>query len=540
MIYRNPFILFFLFLTIFISQSVAQNMPRVPGDKPKLIVIAVIDQMRFDYMYRFSDQFTNDGFKKLTNEGTVFKNATHNYLLTQSIPGYVTIMSGAEPANHGVVSDQWISRVNNQMIKAGLDPKVEAIDAKGDNLNFSPRHLRTSFFTDELNLSNQSRSKIYSIALDGDVAAMAGGHSADGVFWFDHASGKWITSTFYRDSLPSWVRKFNEKKLADIYLDRKWMPLEPEKEVADTGKFTIKGFMHDLINIKKLTNNYRVIKRTPFGNTLTKDFAIASIVNDSLGYDNYTDVLVVGFNAPGHINQKHGPMSDEIADTYHRLDRDIAHFLSFLDAEIGKEKVLFLLTADRGTGYAPDYLEANGVPSGEFDHKQMIAVLKSYLNVVYGKGEWIQNYSAKQIYLNHQLVEDAKVDLYEMQERIARFVVQFSGISDAMPASIMQKSSFVSGTNYLMQNSYHRQRSGDVIINLEPGWIEKTDKKVLQNSGYNYDVHGTLICYGWKMPRLTIYSDVKTSDIAVTLSEFLEIAPQNGSTGDVIQELLGR
>lgn len=536
----RKFLILILSLFFSVQFATAQDMPKVPGDKPKLIVIAVVDQMRFDYLYKFDSYFSNGGFKKLVNEGTVCKNAHHNYLLTQQLPGYVTIMSGAEPSSHGLISDKWVSRVNNETIEAGVDTKAKALNAHGKDLYFSPNHLRTSFFSDELSLSNNGRSKIMSIALDGDVAALAGGHTADDAYWFDHGSGNWITSTFYHDSLPAWVRQFNEKKLADVYLDRKWMPLQPHKEVEDTGKFTLKNFVHDLVNLKRLTNNYRVLKRTPFGNTLTKDFAISAIVNDSLGKDQYTDVMMVGFNAPGYINQKNGPMSDEIADTYQRLDRDIAHFLSFLDAEIGNENVLFLLTSDRGTGYTPEYLAQNGIPSGEFDHRKMMAILKAYLNVVYGKGEWIQNYNAKQIYLNHQLIEDAKEDLHEMQERIARFLIQFSGIADAMPASIMQKSSFTDGVNYMMQNSFHRQRSGDIIINLEPGWIEQTDKKVLQNSGYNYDVHVPLIWYGWKMPRLTLYRDIKTSDIAVTLSEFLEIAPPNGSTGNVIEELLGR
>jgi predicted AlkP superfamily pyrophosphatase or phosphodiesterase len=529
----------FLLLFLINSFAFSQQMPKVPGDKPKLIVIAVVDQMRFDYLYRFADNFSDGGFNKLLNEGTVCKNAQHNYMLTQRIPGYVTLMSGAEPSTHSIVSDQWVSRIDNSVVVAGTDDQAKAIGAKGKGLNFSPRHLRTSYFSDELTLSNNGKSKVFSIALDGDVAAMAGGHTAKDAYWFDQTGGNWVTSDYYHDSLPAWVRKFNEKKLADIYLDRKWTPLEPDQP-QDSGAFSLKGFMHDLINIRRLTKNYRVLKQTPFGNTLTKDFAISSIINDSLGADKYTDVLVVGFNAPGYINEKNGPMSDEIADTYHRLDRDIAHFLSFLDDEVGNENVLFLLTADRGTGYSPDYLAKNGIPSGEFDHNRMLAVLRSYLNVLYGKGQWIQNYNAKQIYLNHQLVEDAKLDLYEMQERIARFLVQFSGIAEAMPAAVIQKSSFTRGTNYLMQNSYHRQRSGDVIINLEPGWIELTDKKVLQNSGYKYDVQVPLIWYGWKMPRLSLYRPINTTDVAITISEFLEIAPPNGGTGEVIKELLSR
>lgn len=527
-----------LFLTSF--RTHAQTVPKVPSDKPKLIVVLVIDQMRFDYLYRFNKHFSEGGFKKLMNQGTVCKNAKQNYMLTQRIPGYVTIMSGAEPATHGVVSDQWISRVNNQIIIAGLDATTKAIDAKGKNLNFSPKHLRTSFFSDELSLVTHGKSKIFSIALDGDVAAMAGGHTAKHAYWFDHGNGNWTTSTHYRDSLPSWVRMFNQKKLPDTYLSKKWTPLKPEIESAADSSFSFKGFMHNLVSIRKITSNYKILKETPFGNTLTKDFAITAIINDSLGHDSYTDVLLLGFNAPGYINEKNGPMSDEIIDTYTRLDKDIEHFLSFIDAEIGTENTLFVLTSDRGTGYSPSYLAKSGIPSGEFDHNKLVALLKSYLNVIYGKGDWIQNYSAKQIYLNHQMIEDAKIDLYEMQERIARFAVQFSGIANAMPASIMEKSGFAQGLNYLMQNSYHRQRSGDVIINLEPGWIELTDKQVLQNSGYNYDIHVPLIWFGWKMPRYTIYRQVNTTDIAVTLSEFLEIAPPNGATGNIIKELLGR
>ncbi len=534
------------FFALVINSMFAQNIPNVPSDKPKLVVVMVVDQMRYDYLAKFKDNFGKQGFNRLLAEGSLCTNARHEYLLTQQLPGYATIVTGSMPSMHGIASDKWYTRLRNEEKQAGIDNTVQSIGTKGKNGNFSPRDLLTTTISDELALSNHHQSKIHSIAFDGRVSVLSGGHAADGAWWFDIYSGNWVTSTYYHDSLPQWLQEFNAKKLPEIYVDRQWAPqLELEKYALGSNKgasrkvkFEKLGFLYDMLNLRKIAQSFKVLTRTPFGNTFTFDFAKQVIINDSLGRDIHPDMVVLGLNPIGVINQECGPMSVEIEDAYIRLDEDIAQFIHFLDMEIGMKDVLVVLTSDRGCPHPPAYLQQMNLPSGVFDQKQLYTLAKSYLNVIYGQGEWITAYSDKQFYLNHTLIEDAKLSLSDVQERLARFALQFSGVVNAVTANTLQSANFNRGSFSLMQNSYHQRRSGDVIINLEPGWIEKSDFVVQSNSGYDYDTHVPLIWYGWRVPRTVIYRNVATTSIAATLAAMLEIATPGGSSGEVINELM--
>ncbi|MDY0280896.1 MAG: alkaline phosphatase family protein [Salinivirgaceae bacterium] len=539
-------ILFFL-IAVFCVQSVhSQSVPNVPSKNPKLVVVMVIDQMRYDYLAKFNNNFGKSGFNRLLAEGSLCTNARHEYLLTQQLAGYATIATGAMPSMHGIPSDKWYTRIRNEEKSAGIDTKVTAIEAKGKVNNFSPRDLLTTTFSDELILSNHHQSKIHSVAFNGRAASIIGGHAADGAWWFDEFSGKWITSSYYADSLPLWVRDFNDKKFPELYVDRKWTPKLDLNSYATgsvqgtskTVKFEKTGFVYDILNLRKIAQSYRVLTRTPFGNTFTLDFAKQVIVNDSLGRDDFPDVLYVGLNPIGVINQELGPMSVELEDAYVRLDEDIAQFITFLDMEIGMKDVLFIMTSDRGCPHVPAYLNTMNLPADIFDQNQLYTLAKSYLNVVYGQGDWITAYSDKQFYLNHTLIEDAKLSLTDVQERLARFALQFSGVVNAVTASTLQSTNFNRGSFALMQNSYHQRRSGDVIINLEPGWIEKSDFMVQSNSGYDYDTHVPLIWYGWRVPRTTIYRNISSTSIAATIAAMLNIVTPGGSSGEVIFELM--
>lgn len=538
--------LLFSLLFVFCVFSAKPQVPRIPPDKPQLVVVLVVDQMRYDYLAKFRANFGKDGFNRLLNEGSLCTSAKHEYMLTQQLPGYATIATGTNPSMHGITADKWYTRVTNEEKQAGIDNSEQATGTKSKGYNFSPRDLLTTTVSDELILSTYHQSKIYSIGFDGQAASIIAGHSADAAYWFDMYSGKWISSSYYMDTLPQWVGDFNAKKLPEVYVNRQWTP-EFELDKYNTGntpnnskkvRFAKTSFMYDLLNSRKISQNYKILTRTPFGNTFTFDFAKQLIIRDSLGVDPVTDILYIGLNPIGVINSECGPMSTEIEDAYVRLDRDIAQFISFIDSERGIKNVLFVLTSDRGSSHSPKHLQAMRLPSGIFDQGALIALAKSYLNVLYGKGEWIMSYSDKQFYLNHTLIEDAKLSLPDVQERLSRFCLQFSGVVNAMTASNLQSADFSSGSFALIQNSFQQRRSGDVIINLASGWIEKTDFVVQANSGYDYDTHIPLIWFGWRMPRTTIYRNIATTSIAATIAAMLDIPPPGSSSGEVIVELM--
>jgi predicted AlkP superfamily pyrophosphatase or phosphodiesterase len=527
----------------------AQNRSRIPSEKPKLIVNIVVDQMRYDFIHRYWDKFGEGGIRKLVGSGTFCKNASYNYLINETAVGHSTIATGALPSHHGIISNNWYNSLRDAVVYCVEDEKVHTVGGSYESGLFSPRNLLASTIGDEINLASNFRSKVVGLALDNSAAILAAGHSADYAFWYDDETGNWVSSSYYIDSLPQWAREFNEKKLPESYLSRTWEPMHPLSEYTESGNDTsafeigLGGrnfFPYDLDKLstpKRNERDYGILKYTPFGNVLTRDFATAIVINEELGKDEFTDYLTIGFSAMEYIGKYFGSNSVEVQDAMLRLDREIAHFIEFIDQNVGIQNTLIILTSDHGLAHSPAYLSSRKIPSGDFNPYSSLSLLGSYLNAIYGKGDWIRYYYGQQIYLNHELIESSGISYQEIQERTAQFLIQFEGVSNAVTSYTLQTSNFSEGIFHKMQNGYHQKRSGDVIINLAPGWIEKINGDSYHSS-YLGDNHVPLIWYGWKIKRSTLTRPVKMIDIAPTISNFLDIARPNVSTGDIILELV--
>ena len=87
----------------FITPSAA-----IAQSKPKLVVGIVVDQMRYDYLYKYMEDYGSDGFRKLLNEGYSFDNAAYNFVPTYTGPGHASIYTGTTPARHGIVANDWV------------------------------------------------------------------------------------------------------------------------------------------------------------------------------------------------------------------------------------------------------------------------------------------------------------------------------------------------------------------------------------------------------------------------------------------------
>ncbi len=539
-----------LFLALLFTAGLnAQNISRIPPEVPKLIVCMVVDQMRYDFIYRYWDKFGEDGIRKLAGSGTFCKNASYNYLINETAVGHSTIATGALPAHHGIISNKWYNNLRDEIVYCVEDEKVNTVGGSFGSGRFSPHLLLASTIGDEIHLASNMRSKVIGLALDNSAAILSAGHSADYAFWYDDETGNWVSSSYYTDSLPGWAREFNEKKLAESYLTRTWEPLLNRGQYTESGSDTsafelgLNGrsvFPYDLDKLstpKRNKRDYSILKYTPFGNVLTRDFATSIIMNEELGQDAYTDYLAIGFSANEYIGKYFGSNSVEVQDAMLRLDREIAHFLNFIEQYVGIQNTLVILTSDHGLAYSPAYLKASKIPSGDFNPYSSLSLLGSYLNAIYGKGDWIRYYYGQQIYLNHELIETSGISYQEIQERAAQFLIQFEGVSNAVTSYTLQTSDFSEGIFHKMQNGYHQKRSGDLIINLAPGWIEKINGESYHSS-YLGDNHVPLLWYGWKIKRANIIRPVKMIDIAPTISYFLNIARPNVSTGDIILELV--
>ncbi len=518
----------------------------LPPDKPRLVIGIVVEELKYDQLEKFRDKLGENGIKRLINEGTYFKNASYEYMLTQSAPGHATISTGAEPSFHGITSDEWYVPLKNELINCTRDATVNSVGGSFESGLHSPVNLLVSTFSDELQMSTNKKSKAFGVGLRESSAIFSAGHAANAAYWFDNTTGTWMSSTYYINSLPTWVNDFNAMKFSDSYLNSTWSLLRPAKYYADclpdsnsfeAGFNKINYFPYDLKKIRA-KNDYSLLRETPFGNSLTANFAIRLIQNEQLGKDDVTDYLSICFSATDYIGHRFGPSSVEMGDAILRLDDDIKNLLTYLNDSIGKKNVLIYFTAAHGISEIPTVLEKNRIPSGYFQQNQALQLLRSYLNAVYGEGDWVKGYSERQIFLNRTLIEDARLSLDDVQKKVARFLVQFTGVEAAYPYSAFEANDFGNGNLKRIINNFSPQRSGDVIVILNPGWVEKeSDYVTNHNSPWEYDSHVPLIWYGWTVNKSIVTRKVNMTDIAATLSTLCKVPYPNACTGEPMFEL---
>jgi len=545
---RTLTIIYFSIISFVISAQSAY----IPPDKPKLVIGIIVEQLRYDQLERIRDILPDNGLKRMVNEGTYYRNVSLDYLSTQAAPGYATISTGATPSVHGIISDSWFHPFNDQMIFCVEDPASNAVGGTFETGLFSPVNLLSSTFADELQMATCGAAKVYGIGMKEIGAILTAGHAADGAFWYDNRTGTWMSSTYYCSKLPDWLMDLNAMLMPAHYLSQPWNTLmtpslypgcQPDSSTMERGFNNQAWFPYDLKTMStqgkllNITRDYSVLRETPFADDFTTELALRLIDNEQLGQDDVTDYLAITYSATDYIGHRFGPSSVEASDALARLDRNIELLIDKIDKTLGKKNVLVYFVSAHGVSEIPAVLEKSRIPSGYFRVNQSLQLLRSYLNAVYGQGDWVKGFFDSQIFLNRDLIEDADISLEDIQKKVARFMVQFSGIATAAPTSAFEMSDFVGGLLVKMNNNYNPQRSGDVMIALNPGWVEKTDDVTGHNSPYEYDSHVPLIWYGWTASKASVTRSVSTRDIAGTLSVLCKIPIPNSANGDPLHEL---
>lgn len=540
-----------LYLFVIILSASAQSA-YIPPEKPKLVIGIIVEQLRYDQLERIWNILPDNGLKRMVNEGTYYRNASIDYLSTQAAPGLATISTGASPSAHGITSDSWFHPFNNEMVYCVQDATASPVGGSFETGLFSPVNLLSSSFSDELQMATCGASKVYGIGIREMSAIITAGHAADGAFWYDDRTGTWMSSTYYAKTLPPWLMDLNAMLLPGQYLNQPWQTLvnaatypgcQPDSSSFERGLNGQTWFPYDLKTLStkgkllNVTRDYSLLRETPFSDDFTTELALRLLDNEQLGQDDITDFLAVTYSATDYIGHRFGPSSVESSDALIRLDRNIGKLLDKLEKSIGKKNVLVYLVSAHGVSEIPAVLEKSRIPSGYFKLNQSLQLLRSYLNAIYGQGDWVRGFYDSQIFLNRALIEDAKIDLEEMQKRVARFMVQFAGIASAVPTSAFEMSDFAGGLLRKMSNNYSQQRSGDVMIALNPGWVEKTDNVTGHNSPWEYDSHVPMIWFGWTASKASVTREVSTRDIATTLSVLCKVPLPNASSGDPLHEL---
>ncbi len=525
--------------------------PSAIPDQPKLVVGIVIDQMRFDYVYRFWNKFGNDGFKRLMNQGYNCRNTNFNYVPTFTGPGHTSIYTGTTPAIHGIIANNWYEREKNKYVYCVSDPDVKSVGSEVEEGKRSPRRMLTTTIGDQLHLATNNESKVIGIALKDRSAILPAGHSANGAYWFDDSTGFFITSTYYRNELPKWVNVFNDKKLAAKYLSQDWKLYKDSSQYSeslpDNNKYeglfageTTPTFPHQLPKLFPLRNGkYGLIRTTPFGNSLTEDFAEATITGENLGKGKASDFLCVSFSSTDYVGHQYGPTSREIEDTYIRLDQELADFFHFLDTWIGKNNVVVFLTADHGVVETPEYLKDQKIPAGYFDEPKCIDSLIRTLVHVYGDS-LLLSYSNDQVFLDHKKMAGKGLKRKDVEDFVSDFFMGFKGVSCCMTEADISANQYTESPKKQIQNGFNFKRSGDVCVILQPGWFGDWPRKTGTTHGtaWNYDTHVPLYWWGWKIKNGSSEVNQNITDIAPTVCMMLNIQFPDGCTGQPITGLL--
>ena len=536
----------FLLASFFNATAQKRKTETIPS-KPKLVVGIVVDQMKVEYLFRYAQKFGNNGFKRLLNEGFFCENTHYNYVPTFTGPGHACVYTGATPSANGIIANDWFNRNANDSMYCTEDRSVNSIGTNSDAGKMSPKNLLTTTITDELKIANNFNSKVIGIALKDRGAILPAGQSANAAYWFDGSNGNWISSSYYMNELPSWVNEFNAQKFPEKYLSETWktlLPIEQYTEsTADDNAYEepFKGeskpvFPHDLPNLKG--KNFELLRKVPSGNTFTKDFAIAALKAEKMGKGAFTDFLTISFSSTDYVGHQFGTNAIETEDTYLRLDNDIANLLNYLDETYGKNNVLVFLTADHGAIQNVTYLHDNKINAKTFNTKSITDILSIQLKNKFGEDALVSSVMNDQVYLNHTLISEKKLNLEEIQNATATILMQLDGIANTITATQISNSQFTDGINSKIQHGFYKKRSGDVMIILEPGIVEYKKTGTTHGSGNNYDTHVPLIWYGWNIPQGISAKPIKVVDIAATLSAMLHIEFPSGCSGKPIDSLV--
>lgn len=505
----------------------AQTMPE---EAPRLVVGITVDQLRSDYLERMSHLFGEKGFNRIKKEGTVYEQVTYGYVGPDRASSTATVYTGAYPSWHGIIS-------NNRFIREErlVRPVLYDSEQLGNftTSTFSPDALTISTIPDELKSATMGKSRVYSVAPEADMAILSAGHAANAAFWLDDKTGKWATTTYYRD-IPPYITDLNIKDGLDLRIDTiVWSPLyEPQKYTGipyDTPEFL---FGYRFTGVDK----YRNFKHTPLVNSEVTRVARMFIENGLLGKGTLPDYLCVGYyggNYRGHSVQDYGA---EIQDAYIRLDREISALLDCIDKNVGLQNTLIYIVSTGYTDVEGTPLGLYGIPTGEFYPRRATALLNYYLMALYSHEQWVLGYNSGEIFLDKELIEKNGYDFDEFMLKSAEFLSQMQGVQDVMTARQIMHGDLSCVAP--VRRRYNRKVSGDLVLTIQPGWEINYEDNVTPNKYVHYNaVPATLIFFGKNVTPQKITRQVEAIRIAPTITGALRIRAPSASASLALPEI---
>lgn len=536
-------LILFVFLGIV---TIVQAQTSQPLQRPKLVVGIVIDQMRWDYLYRYYDRYAvNGGFKRMLTQGFTCENTLIPYAPTVTACGHSCIYTGSVPAINGITGNLWWDNQEMRSVYCTEDKTVKTVGSSTALGLQSPRNLLVTTICDELRLATNFQSKVIGVSPKDRGGILPAGHSANAAFWYDNTVGDWISSTYYMNELPGWAKDFNAKKWVDKYYAQGWSLLYPANtylqssadEKSYEGKPFGKSFPYDLKSF--IGKTYGSVLTTPYGNSLTTEFAKAAFNGEQLGTDAITDFLAVSYSSPDYIGHTFGPNSIEAEDGFLRLDKELGNLLDFLDSKVGKGQYTVFLSADHGVSQVPEFLQENKLPAGRVFLSKVTDKLNLDLKAKYNLPGIIVSDDNYQLHLDNRRLDSAKIDKEEVTRWIMDQFKKEPGIARVFPTAKMNEVPLPGKIREMLNNGYYPRRNGDIQIILLPNFIDAYGNTGTTHGLWNpYDAHIPLLWYGWGIKQGKTNRETYMTDIAPTLAALLHIQMPSGNIGHVITEVM--
>ncbi|WP_025144638.1 alkaline phosphatase PafA [Pedobacter jeongneungensis] len=513
--------------------------------RPKLVVGLVVDQMRWDYLYRYYNRYTNGGFKRLINEGFSVENTFIPYTPTYTACGHTCIYTGSVPAVHGIIGNDWYDPETKKNVYCTEDSSVSTVGSTPSSEgNMSPKNMLTTTITDELRLATNFRGKVIGISLKDRGSILPAGHAANAAYWYQGSTGNWITSTYYMKEVPTWIADYNKLKLANKFYAKNWETLYPintyinstADEKAYEGKLST--FPHQLT--QNVDKNFDAIRSTPYGNTITLDLAKLAILSEDLGQDNITDFLAVSCSSTDYVGHAYGPNSIEAEDTYLRLDKDFEEFFNYLDKKVGKGNYTVFLTADHGAAHVPGFMQENKLPSGVVSDRDIANKLNTYLNDKFKVNNVVLKSQNNQIIFDHDKTDKGDVSFDVIKSASVEFLKRLDGFQNAVDIARISQSTLQEIQKKMITNGYNARRSGDIYYVLQPNWFNGGSTGTTHGNWNPYDSHIPLVFMGWGIKPGASNKTHYMTDIAPTLAALLHIQMPNGNVGEPITEITNK
>ena len=542
---------FLLIVTLCLSVSCFAQTSSNNLKRPKLVVGIVIDQMRWDYLYKFYNLYSETGgFKRMLNQGFSCDNTLIPYVPTVTAAGHTSIYTGSVPAIDGIVGNEWFDKEKNKAVYCADDDTATTIGADDVAGKMSPRNLYVTTVTDELRLATNFQSKVIGISIKDRGAIFPAGHTANAAYWYDPKIGNFISSSYYMNALPTWVNDFNNRKLPDSLYSLNWDLSLPKNTYlqycgADAQSYERKPFGDDQKHFPyTLTSfvkkDYSKLSITPYSNTFLEAFAEAVVTNESLGKNSNTDFLAVSFSAPDYIGHNFGSESWEQLDDYIRLDKVLGNLFNFLDKQLGKGNYLVFQTADHGVANSPGFEKQHNLPGGAFNEEAFMKDLTQMLQTKFKSTSIIKGDYEDQLLLNHTIIDSLQLDENAVTKSIIEFAEQRPEIARAVSLKDVSSTTLSAVQKQMISNTYFPQRSGDIQLVFKAGYVSGDGMGTSHGLWNPYDAHIPLLWYGWNIKAGKTNRESYMTDIAATVAALLHIQMPSGCVGKVIPEVFAQ